>query len=119
MAERISWLVLGVLVHLPPFIAFFRPALLTSLYGVARDDPGFTLLHHRAALFGLVVLACVWAAFDPGVRKLAFLLTALSMISFLIIFIAYGQQPSLKTIALVDAAGLPFLAYVGWKAFSS
>lgn len=119
MAERISWLVLGVLVHLPPFIAFFRPSLLTSLYGVAQDDPGFALLHHRAALFGLVVLACVWAAFDPGVRKLAVLLTALSMISFLVIYMAHGQQPSLRTIALVDAIGLPFLAYVGWKAYSS
>ena len=119
MIERISWLILGVLIHLPPFIAFFRPFLLTSLYGVGRDDPGFALLHHRAALFGLVVLACTWAAFDPGVRKLAFLLTALSMVSFLLIYLAYGQPPLLRTIAFVDAAGLPFLAYVGWKAFSS
>ncbi|SIN88749.1 hypothetical protein SAMN02745824_2173 [Parasphingorhabdus marina DSM 22363] len=119
MAERISWLVLGVLIHLPPFLAFLRPSLLTSLYDVGRDDPGFALLHHRAALFGLVVLACVWATFDPGVRKLAVLLTALSMASFLIIYLAYGQPLSLQTIALVDAAGLPFLAYVGWKAFTS
>lgn len=119
MAERISWLILGLLIHLPPFVAFFRPTLMTRLYGVASDDPGFALLHHRAALFGLVVLTCIWAAFDPGVRKLAAVLTALSMLSFLAIYIGYGQPPSLRTIALVDAIGLPFLAYVSWKTFWS
>lgn len=119
MFERICWLILGLVIHLPPFIAFFRPSLLTSLYSVSAEDPSFALLHHRAALFGVVMIACVWAAFDPGARRLAFVLTALSMISFLIIYAVYGQPASLKTIALVDGIGLPFLAYVGWKAFSA
>ena len=117
MLERVSWLILGLAIHLPPFVAFFVPSLITRLYSVAPDDPNFALLQHRAALFGVVAITCVWAAFDPGVRKLAFVLTALSMISFLIIFVAYGQPPSLKSIALVDGIGLTFLAYVGWKAF--
>ena len=118
MLERISWLILAVVIHLPPFAAFFVPSLISKLYNVVPDDPNFALLQHRAALFGVVMIACLWAAFDPNVRKLAAVLTALSMISFLAIYFGYGQPASLKTIALVDGIGLPFLAYAGWKAFS-
>lgn len=118
MVERICWLVLALVVHLPPFAAFFAPSLITKLYSVTADDPNFALLQHRAALFGVIVIACLWAAFDRDVRKLSFVLTALSMVSFLAIYWGYDQPVSLKTIALVDALGLPILAYVGWKAFS-
>lgn len=116
MWERISWIILGV-VHLPPFTAVFVPSLITRLYGVAADDMSFALLQHRAALFGIVVVACLWATFDPGARKLAFVLTALSMVSFLTIYGIHGQPSALRTIAIADLIGLPFLAYVGWKAF--
>ena len=119
MLERLSWLVLAFVVHLPPFLALFFPQLITRLYSIDEGDPNFALLHHRAALFGVIVLLCLWAAFDPHVRKVAFMATALSMISFLLIYFGYGQPPAFKTIALVDGLGLPCLAYVGWKAFSS
>jgi len=119
MLERICWLILGLAIHLPPFLAFFAPQLIERLYSVAADDPNFPILHHRAALFGVVMIACLWAAFDPNVRKLVTVLTALSMISFLEIFLIYGQPLSLRTIAIVDASGLPFLAYAGWKAFTA
>jgi len=117
MTERISWLVLGLLVHGPPFVAFFSPALIGRLYAVALDDPNFPLLQHRAALFGVVVASCVWAAFDPDVRQLALVVAAFSMLSFLGIYLAYGQPEALKFIALGDLLGLPFLAFVGWRAF--
>lgn len=119
MLERICWLILALVIHLPPFAAFFAPSLITKLYGVAADDVSFSLLHHRAALFGIVMIACLWAAFDADVRKLAVVVTSLSMVSFLAIYFGYGQPPSLKTIALVDGAGLPCLAFVGWKAFTN
>jgi hypothetical protein len=119
MVERICWLILALIVHLPPFAAFFVPSLITKFYSVPADDPNFALLHHRAALFGVIALACLWAAFEPDVRKLSFVLAALSMVSFLAIYWGYGQPVPLKTIALVDALGLPILAYVGWKAFSA
>jgi hypothetical protein len=117
MWERSCWAILA-LIHLLPSIAFFIPSLITRLYDVASDDVNFALLQHRAALFGVVVIACIWAAFDPGTRKLTFVLTAFSMISFLLIFGIYGQPSALRSIAFVDLIGLPFLAYVGWKAFS-
>lgn len=96
---------------------FFAPSLITNQYDVAPNAISFPLLHHRTALFAIVMIACLWAGFDPDVRKLAFEVPSLSMVSFLAIYYGYGQPPSLKTIALVDGAGLPFLAFVGWKAF--
>jgi len=113
--ERIAWLVLALGVHLPPFAALFVPSLLTRLYDVAPDDPNFALLQHRAALFGVVLVVCSWAAFEPAVRRLAFVAAALSMLSFLAIWVAYGRPESLIAIALGDLFGLLFLAYVGWK----
>ena len=105
--------------HLPPFAAFFAPRLITELYQIPSDDAVFALLQHRAALFGLVVIACIWAAFDDGVRPLVTVLAGLSMISFLVIYQSYGQPASLRTIALVDLTALPLLAFVGWRAFSA
>lgn len=119
MPERICWLVLGLLVHFPPFAAFFVPSLISRLYSALPNDPNFALLQHRAALFGVIVITCIWAAFDPGVRKLATIITALSMISFLNVYMTYGKPQSLKTIAYVDLAGLPFLVFAGWKAFGN
>jgi hypothetical protein len=118
MAERIAWIALA-LVHLMPGIAFVAPSLITRLYGVAPDTPVFPLLHHRAALFAVVLIVCIWAAIDPDVRKLAVVATALSMFSFLAIYWSAGQPTSLRTIALVDLAGLPFLVFVAWRALFS
>lgn len=118
MADRIAWTILA-LVHLVPGIAFFAPSLVLRLYGVAADSPLFPLLHHRAALFVVVLLICIWAAVDPGVRQLAAVAAAVSMLGFLGIYWCAGQPPSLRTIALVDLAGLPVLLFAGWRAFFS
>lgn len=116
MSQLICWLLLG-LVHLIPALALFRPALITRLYGVQPDSPLFLLMHHRAALFFAVLVACVWAAFDPGGRKIATLLAAISMLSFLFLYQSYGRPAALGTIALVDLIGLVPLAWAGWHAF--
>ena len=118
MLERICWLVLALL-HLSPFAALFLPSLITRLYGVVAEDPNFALLHHRAALFGVVFIVALWAAFDADTRRLATVVVSLSMISFLLIYLAQGQPPALRTIALADLAGLPVLAYASWKAFAA
>ena len=116
MSQLICWLLVG-LVHLIPALALFRPALITRLYGVQPDSPLFLLMHHRAALFFAVLAACVWAAFDPGGRKLATLLAAISMLSFLFLYQSYGRPAQLSTIARVDLIGLIPLAWAGWYAF--
>jgi len=116
MSQLICWLLVA-LVHLIPALALFRPALITRLYGVAPGSPLFLLMHHRAALFFAVLVACVWAAFDPGGRKLAAVIAAISMLSFLALYHSRGRPAALGTIALVDLIGLAPLAWAGWHAF--
>lgn len=115
MIERVSWLLLAV-VHLMPALALFRPSLLNRLYSLQADDPLFLLMQHRAALFFAILLLCLWSAFDRTPRPAAALATAISMISFLLLYIQNGMPSSLAIIAKADAIGLPALAFVGWQA---
>lgn len=115
MIERIAWGLLG-LIHALPALALVRPALLTRLYGVAAGETAFTLLHHRAALFLVIVVICGWAMVDPAVRRLAVAAVAVSMISFLAIYVMAGRPPALRSIALADLVGLAPLALVTWSA---
>lgn len=116
MLQPIAWLVLAA-VHLVPAAAFFRPAGISKLYRIERDNPLFLLMHHRAALFAAVFLACLIAAFDPGSRRLATVIVAISMLSFLLLWWRAGSPAALGTIARVDMLGLPALALAGLSAF--
>ncbi len=116
MIAVVCWAVLG-LVHLLPAIALFRPSLIGALYGVDPGSATFLLLHHRAALFLVVLVVCIWAALRPEVRQLASVAVAISMVSFLWLYAAAGQPPALRQIAIADLVGLPFLAVAAWLAF--
>jgi hypothetical protein len=118
MSQLISWLILAA-IHALPALALFRPAALTALYGVAPDNPLFLLMHHRAGLFLAVFAACVFSAFVPEGRRLAAIVTGISMVSFLALYWLGGSPQSLRTIMLADLAGIPVLAYVAWSAFRS
>lgn len=118
MAERIAWIALA-LVHLLPGVAVAIPSMISRLYGVESESPIFPLLHHRAALFAIVLIICLWAVVDPNVRRVATVAAGLSMLSFLAIYWSAGQPVSLRPIALGDIIGLPFLAFAAWRAFVS
>ena len=113
MVAIVCWAVLG-LIHLLPAFAFFRPTLIGRLYGVDAHSTAFLLLHHRAALFLVVVVLSFWAAWRPEVRPLASVTVAISMVSFLGLYAAGGQPSALRQLAIVDLAGLPFLAVAAW-----
>jgi hypothetical protein len=116
MVLKFCWIILA-LIHVLPALALFLPRLITKLYGITGDSSTFLLLHHRAALFFAIFVICLWAAFDPGSRRLSVVAVAISMLSFLVMYWLAGAPASLKSIAIADIAGLPFLAYVGWSAF--
>jgi hypothetical protein len=117
MIERLAWIILA-LVHLMPALALFAPSMLTRLYGIEAGNPLYLLIHHRAALFLALLVACLWCAIDPAPRKLGVVVVAISMVSFLALYLANGSPPLLRQIFIADLVGLPALAYVGWKAFS-
>lgn len=116
MIAKICWALLGV-IHAIPAFALFRPALISSLYGVEPGSDNFTLLHHRAALFLAIVAICAWAIFRPEVRQLATVAVAISMVSFLAIWWLAGAPFALRSIAVADMIGLPVLVVAGWMAW--
>lgn len=117
MLQLTSWILLA-LVHATPALALFRPGLLTTLYRLEPDNPLFSLMHHRAALFLAVLVVCIWCAFDPAVRKLGVVVVGLSMVSFLAIYWQAGSPVALKRIAMADLLGLVPLAMAAWGAFT-
>ncbi len=117
MVQRIAWFVLAA-IHVAPALALFRPSLLVKLYGVVPDSETFLLLHHRAALFLAIFIACLWAVFDPNVRRVAAVTVGISMLSFLWLYWSAGSPAGLRSIAIADAAGLPFLALCLFRAFT-
>ena len=116
MLELIAWLVLAA-VHFMPALAFGMPSLLTKLYRLEAANPLFLLMQHRAALFLVVFVICLWSAFDAAPRKLASIAVAISMVSFLALYRMNGYPAALRQIAVVDLIGLPALGYVMWRAF--
>lgn len=116
MIERICWGLLAA-VHALPALALASPSLITRLYGTARADAVFPLLQHRAALFAAVLVVCVWAIFDPSARRVAAVVTGISMISFLAIYALSGFPAAWRTIAIADLVALAPLAYVAWRSF--
>lgn len=88
------------------------------MYGVGPGSGNFTLMHHRAALFLVVVIICIWAVFRPEVRQLAAVAVGISMMSFVIIWWLAGMSPQLKSIAVADLIGLAILLPAGWFAFT-
>jgi hypothetical protein len=116
MLVKLCWGILA-LVHVVPAMAFFKPSLLSSLYGVEAGSIAYVLLHHRASLFLGVFLGCVWAFLYPESRQLAVLVVGISMISFLGLFAMAGMPEGLRLIAIVDLIGIPFLLIATWLAF--
>ncbi len=115
MLQTIAWLILAA-IHALPALAFLRPQQLQALYRVGPDNPLFLLLHHRAALFVAVFAACIIAALHPPSRSLAAVITAISMLAFLLLYYRAGAPAALQKIARVDLIGLPVLAFVAYSA---
>jgi hypothetical protein len=114
---RAAWLSLAA-IHIMPALPLIRPAMIARLYGVDGEGPLALLLTHRAAMFAMVVAATLIAIFDPAARLLAVVVVAISMLSFLLLYTRAGLPAgAMRTIALVDAAGLVPLAFVAVMAF--
>ena len=114
MIARICWLLLA-LIHAVPAMALFRPGLIEQLYAVGPASGGHTLLVHRAAMFLVMAIICVWAAWRVEVRALATVAVGISMATFIMVWWQAGQPAPLTNIAIADALGLAILALAGWS----
>ncbi|HYD36081.1 MAG TPA: hypothetical protein VEA60_00610 [Allosphingosinicella sp.] len=117
IATRLAWILLA-LVHASPAAVLFRPSLVRRLYGVAPDGPAGLLLTHRGATFLAIVVACVWAAFDPTVRRLCTIVVAIAVLGYLFLYARAGLPAGpMRTIAAVDAFALAPLLLVTLSAW--
>ena len=117
IATKISWGLLALL-HLSPALASVVPGMIERLYSVPSDGDLGVLLSHRGILFLAVLVAAAIAAFDPGSRRLATIICAISMIGFLVLYAKAGlPDGALRKIAVADLIGLAPLAWVSFEAW--
>lgn len=116
MIEKICWALIA-LIHATPALAMFRPAMISQMYGIESGTDTFTLMQHRAGLFVIIFVICLWALLRPEVRPLASVAVGISMGSFVLIWWLAGASPALRGIAIADMIGLLILLYAGFQAF--
>ncbi len=117
IASRLAWCMLA-LIHVPPAAVVFSPSLLGRLYNVDAGGDIGVLLIHRGALFLALALLCLFAAFDSNIRRAASLVTAISVLGFLVVYIRAGAPGgALRNIAIGDLVALLPLALVLWTAW--
>ena len=106
-----SLIVVGV-IHLIPLSGVLSVERLNSLYGTSITDPDLSILmRHRAVLFGLLGLFCIYAAVKPPLQLIALAAGAVSVGSFL--YLAYatgGYNEELRRVFVADLVAAAFLA---------
>lgn len=108
------------LIHFMPSLPVFRPKMIEALYGATPSGDIGLLLTHRSGLFLAVLVTTIFALFSLESRKLAAVILAISMVSFLILYARAGAPSGpLRKIAIADAAGLIPLVFVIWQAWFS
>lgn len=116
-----SWAVLA-LIHAPPSAATFLPRFRRRLYGgIDESGPLGIILIHRGVLFLAVFAACVFAAFNVDAREVASVVTTISVVGFLLVYLsaAPASRRPLRNVAAADAIGLVPLAIVLFDAWSA
>lgn len=114
---KISWGALA-LIHLTPSLPIFKPKMIEKLYDADPSGDLGLLMTHRSGLFLAVFVASLFALMNAEGRKLATIIVATSMISFLILYARAGFPAGpLKKIAIADAVGLLPLGFVVWRAW--
>jgi hypothetical protein len=114
MWTALAFAVVGA-IHLMPVAPVFVPETLTRLYGVAPGDTTLlVLLRHRALLFAIVGLLCLWASWWAPVRPAALLAAAINVVGFLGFYVLYGSPSALRVIAIADLIAVPPLAFAAW-----
>lgn len=117
IVTKLAWVALA-LIHAPPAAALVSSAAVERLYNVRAEGDLGVILTHRGALFLALVIASVWAAFDPSVRRAVGLVVAISVLGFLAVYARAGMPPgALRTIAIVDGAALLPLAWILFDAW--
>jgi hypothetical protein len=106
-----SVLLLVALIHALPLAGVVSAARLSSLYGIAVQEPNLEILmRHRAVMFGLLAGFLAYAAFHQHLHSLALVAAAVSVVAFLALALSVGgYNPALSTVVKADMLALGLL----------
>ncbi|MDQ1816989.1 phosphopantetheine adenylyltransferase [Massilia sp. CCM 9210] len=101
-----AMLIIAALIHLIPVTGVLGEVHLAQLYGVRIQDPNLLILmQHRAAMFGLLGLLLMAAAFIPAWRPLAYIAGLVSVTSFVMLAWSVGNYNfSVGRVVMADIA---------------
>jgi hypothetical protein len=117
LSTKIAWALLAF-IHIAPALTFFAPDMIERLYSIPAEGDIGLLLTHRGALFLAVMTAAAIAIFMPDSRKLASIVVAISILSFLWLYARAGLPiGGLRKIAVIDAVAIFPLIWVAWEAW--
>ena len=106
-----SLIVVGV-IHLIPLSGALSVGRLNVLYGTSISDPDLSILmRHRAVLFGLLGIFCIYAAIKPSLQFPALIAGTISVVSFLCLAsMTGGYNDELRRVFIADICAAAFLA---------
>ena len=106
-----SLIVVGV-IHLIPLSGALSVGRLNVLYGTNISDPDLSILmRHRAVLFGLLGIFCIYAAIKPSLQFSALIAGTISVVSFLCLAsMTGGYNDELRRVFVADIFAAAFLA---------
>ena len=104
-------LVIVGIIHLLPVVGVLGGERLSSLYGLALQEPNIAILmRHRAVLFGLLGMLLLYAAFNPVYYYLALIGGFMSVVSFLALVWSEGTyNEALQRVVVADIVALSAL----------
>jgi len=110
MAQKIISIMLVIvgIIHLLPVVGVLGGERLSSLYGLALQEPNIAILmRHRAVLFGLLGMLLLYAAFNPVYYYLALIGGFTSVVSFLALVWSEGTyNEALQRVVVADIVAL-------------
>ena len=106
-----SLIVVGV-IHLIPLSGALSVGRLNVLYGTSISDPDLSILmRHRAVLFSVLGIFCMYAAIKPSLQFPALIAGTISVVSFLCLaFMTGGYNDELRRVFIADIFAAAFLA---------
>ncbi|MHA6492009.1 phosphopantetheine adenylyltransferase [Pseudomonas borbori] len=104
-------LIIAGIIHLLPLSGVLGAERLTTLYGLAFQEPNLLILmRSRAVLFGLLGLFLLYAALRPALQPIALLGGLVSVLSFLVLaWSSPGYNEALRRVVIADWVALACL----------
>jgi hypothetical protein len=112
-----AMLIIIAIIHLAPIVGVLGVERLQSLYGEAIASNNMEILmRHRAVLFGILGVFFAYAAFNPALQPLAFLVAFATLAPFFYLAFSVGgynqaiqkivRGDVVASVALIIAVGL-------------